>query len=336
MPDSIAIAVTEASQVGEARRAVVALARALGFDEKGCGEAALVATEIANNLAKHARDGVVILQPLEEAGSSGIEVLALDKGPGMTDPQGCLRDGFSTAGTPGTGLGAVVRLSAFVDLYSRPPAGTALVAILWAGATPVTTRRLRTGAVCVPKNGEEVCGDAWAAIEEGSRALLVVVDGLGHGIQAAEASRQAVRTLHENRRLGPAEMLRTAHAALRGTRGAAVAVAEADLDRREIRYAGVGNIAGSVLADGTSRSMVSHNGTVGHEARKFQEFVYPFPPGALLVMHSDGLATRWGLDAYPGLATYDPSLVAGVLYRDFQRGRDDATVVVARAAEEGA
>ncbi len=67
--------------------------------------------------------------------------------------------------------------------------------------------------------------------------------------------------------------------------------------------------------------------------RKFQEFAYPFPKGATLVMHSDGLISRWTLDAYPGLAAHDPALVAGVLYRDFQRGRDDVTVLVARGAE---
>ena len=124
------------------------------------------------------------------------------------------------------------------------------------------------------------------------------------------------------------------HAALRSTRGAAVAAVEIDIDGGTLRYAGVGNIAGAVLANGASRSMVSHNGTVGHEARHFQEFSCPFPPGAVLVMHSDGLASRWNLDPYPGLIARDPALIAGVLYRDFQRGRDDVTVLAVRAAED--
>jgi hypothetical protein len=99
----------------------------------------------------------------------------------------------------------------------------------------------------------------------------------------------------------------------------------------EVRFAGVGNVAAVVVDGATQRGMASYGGIIGHEVRKFQEFAYPFPRGALLVMHSDGLATRWGLDAYPGLASRDPALMAGVLYRDFQRGRDDVTVLVARA-----
>ena len=81
--------------------------------------------------------------------------------------------------------------------------------------------------------------------------------------------------------------------------------------------------------------MVSHNGTVGHVTRKVQEFVYPWLPGALVIMHSDGLGTQWSLERYPGLALRDPALIAGVLYRDFQRGRDDVTVLVAREAARG-
>jgi hypothetical protein len=119
------------------------------------------------------------------------------------------------------------------------------------------------------------------------------------------------------------------HAALRSTRGAAVALAEVRLDVRELRFVGVGNIAGTVFAGGASRSIVSHNGTAGVEARRVQEFAYPFPRGAVLILHSDGLATHWRLERYAGLAARDPALIAGVLYRDFRRGRDDLTVLVA-------
>ncbi len=324
---------TEASQAGGARRAVARLAARLGFTETEAGKAALVATEAANNLVTHATDGVLLLGELDVGGSAGIEVLALDRGPGMADVARCLRDGYSTAGTPGGGLGAISRLAAFVDVYSHQPTGTALVARLWHGRPPLPDKssdRLRVAAVCAPKPGEEVCGDAWAAVRRGGRAVVLVADGLGHGPDAADASRAAVRVVEGNAQLGPVPLLQAVHAALRGTRGAAVAVAEVSLDDRVVRYAGVGNIAATVLAGGATRSLVSHNGTLGHQAHRFQEFTYPFPAGATLVMHSDGLQSRWSLGAYPGLAVRDGALVAGVLYRDFQRGRDDVTVLVAR------
>jgi anti-sigma regulatory factor (Ser/Thr protein kinase) len=329
---SVAISVTDSSQVGEARRAAAALAGRLGFDETRGGQVAIVATEAAANLVKHARDGVLLLRALEEGGCAGVEVLALDRGPGMADLARCLRDGYSTAGSPGTGLGSIARLSAFMDVYSNP-AGTALLARLWSGAPPArpATPGLEHAAVSLPRPGEVVCGDAWAVRRSGAQSLCLVADGLGHGPFAADAANEAVRVLHDNLGLGPAEILRTIHLALRATRGAAVALAAVDVEQEEVRFAGVGNISASVLAGTSSQSLMSHNGTVGHEARRFQELTYPFPPGALLVMHSDGLTARWSLSAYPGLAGRDPALVAGVLCRDFQRGRDDVTVLAARA-----
>jgi hypothetical protein len=97
-----------------------------------------------------------------------------------------------------------------------------------------------------------------------------------------------------------------------------------------VRYAGVGNISAVIVTGEGTRSLVSHNGTVGHQMRKAQEFVYPWTSGALLVVHSDGLATHWKLDQYPGLLRQDPALVAAMLYRDHSRRRDDVSVVACR------
>jgi hypothetical protein len=121
------------------------------------------------------------------------------------------------------------------------------------------------------------------------------------------------------------------HAGLRPTRGAAVAVAELIPSQQVVRFAGLGNISGAITGPTESRSFVSHNGIAGHEMRKIQEFTYEWPVDSLLVMHSDGVSARWDLGRYPGLASRHPSVVAGVLYRDYSRGRDDALVVVVRA-----
>lgn len=330
--EAIALAVTEPSQVCEARRVAAALAGRLGFGETEASKLALVVTEAGNNLVKHGGGGELLLCPLDQGGVAGVEVLALDQGPGMADLGRCLRDGFSTAGTPGTGLGAIVRLSSVFDIHSALHVGTALLARLWSHPLPpgVPAAELEVGAVGLPYPGEEVCGDAWAAEQTTGRGLFVVADGLGHGPVAATAAREAVRVFRENVHLTPAEILLTIDPVLRSTRGAAVLVVEVSLANRQVCCAGVGNISGTIFAAGASRSLVSHNGTVGHAVRKVQEFVYPFPPGALLVLQSDGLATSWRLDQYPGLAFRDPALIAGVLYRDFKRGRDDVTVVAAR------
>ena len=337
LTEAVALPILESSQAGEARRIALALASRLGFNETERGKVGLVVTEVASNLVRHAKDGELVLQPLTRNDVEGIEILALDKGPGISNISECLRDGFSTAGTSGTGLGAMSRLSAFFDIYSVPKLGSACLAQLWANSLPVKQKHpdhhVESGVVCLPKIGEEISGDAWATAQNSGRTLLLVADGLGHGPQAAQASQEAVRIFRGNLGKSPKEILEAAHTALRSTRGAALAIAEVDFERLSVRFAGVGNISGTIFASEKSNSLVSYNGTVGHEVRKIQEFVYQWPKGGLLVMHSDGLATQWRLDRYPGLTAKHPSLIAGVLYRDFNRGRDDVTVLVVREGE---
>ncbi len=335
---SIACDITEPSQVGEARRTAAALAERLHFAESEAGKVAIVVTEAATNLLKHAQHGQLVLRPLHAENIHGLEVLALDQGPGLRDVAQCLRDGYSTAGSPGTGLGSMARLSSLFALHTAPGAGTALLARFWAEPRAKVREEgpLQVAAVCLPKRGEQLCGDAWAIVQQPGRALIVVADGLGHGPQAAQAAQVAVRIFTDHAQQSPTEILQAAHAALRSTRGAAMAVVEVLPALGLVRFAGIGNIAGTIQDGGESRSLASHNGTVGFEMRKVHQFDYPWPAGALLVLHSDGLQSQWRLDRYPGLARKHPALVAGVLYRDFQRGRDDVTVLAARVHEESA
>lgn len=335
MSDPVALSILEPSQVGEARRKAIALAGRLGFNETQQGKVGIVVTEIANNLVQHARDGLLLLQSKFKNDIAGVEIIALDSGPGMFNIDECWRDGFSTGETAGNGLGAITRLSAFVDIYSMPNLGTAIVAQLWAkpSSNSLLTDKLEVGVVCLPKTGEEVSGDAWATYQQATRSLLLVADGLGHGPQAAQASSAAVRVFQENASMNSAAIVEATHGALRSTRGAAMAIAEVDFEHQTAHYTGVGNIASRILTAQSSHSMVSHNGTVGHDVRKIHEFSYPWSKEALLIMHSDGLKTHWDLERYPGLLYKHPSLIAAILYRDFNRGRDDVTVLVAREGE---
>lgn len=332
MKESIAIAITEPSQTGEARRAALALANRLGFRETDRGKVGIVVSEVANNLIQHGHGGVLLLRSLDHRSAVGIEILALDKGAGMIDVDACLRDGFSTAGTSGNGLGAIRRLSNFFEIYSIRGTGTAVLAHLWANSIvpKLLEITLETGVVCLPKRGEEVSGDAWDNQTDQHCSLLLVADGLGHGPAAASASSAAVRVLQEHHHRSPQAIVEAAHAALHRTRGAALAIAAIDFEQQSVRFAGIGNIAASIHSFSEHHNLVSYNGTVGHAVRKIQEFTYPWYTNGLLIMHSDGLSTQWRLDRYPGLSQKHPSLIAGVLYRDFNRERDDVTVLVAK------
>jgi serine phosphatase RsbU (regulator of sigma subunit) len=187
------------------------------------------------------------------------------------------------------------------------------------------------GAITVPMPGETQCGDDWVMFPSGGGQALLVVDGLGHGAEAAVAARAAIASAVQSGHLGAEGIIDAVHRALRPTRGAAAAVAVLESDKQMCTFCGIGNIAAIIRVAGKSRSMVSHNGILGHQVRKIESFDYPFPRGALCVAHSDGLATRWDLDTYPGLEARHPSILAAVLFRDNSRGRDDSTVVAVRA-----
>jgi anti-sigma regulatory factor (Ser/Thr protein kinase) len=324
---SVSVAVTDGSQVGEVRRTVAALCRSAGLDQTDTGRAGIVAAEAASNVLKHGGGGEVVVSPLGAGPESGIELLALDRGPGIPDLDKALADGHSTAGTRGTGLGAMRRQSSVFEIYSRPGRGTAVLSRV--GHAAAHAGSLEIGAVCVAKPGETECGDVWSMETRPGGLRIVLADGLGHGHSAREAALTAIRATLE-RPPGAGRALEEAHLASRATRGAAVAVAEVDFGAGEVRYAGFGNLAAVLLGPERTQSMVSMNGTAGQGILKPREFSYRFVPGVLLVMSSDGLASHWSLEPYPGLALRHPSLVAGVLYRDHSRRRDDVTVVAAR------
>ena len=331
---STVAAIRDSSQVGEARRAAQQLGRQRGLGESTNSNAAIVVTELANNLLRHAGEGTLSLRWQGARGAEALEIIALDRGPGMADVDKCLQDGYSTRGSPGTGLGAVRRLSDEFDIHSIPGKGTAIVSRLYLAPRPRDgmRRRLHWAAYCTPAPGETECGDIWRVATQDNLASFMVADGLGHGPAAATAARAVAAVFDRQPSAAPARFLETAHAEIGHTRGAAVAALQLDLNSGAARFAGIGNIAGSLIAEGTGKGkgLFSHNGTLGAQFHKAQEFDYAWPTGGLLVMHSDGLQSRWMLSDYPGLLLRDPALVAATLARDFRRGHDDLTVLVAR------
>jgi anti-sigma regulatory factor (Ser/Thr protein kinase) len=328
------IPVTESSQAGEARRRAIAVAEDLDMSDEGRGAVALATTELATNLVKHAKNGHILLQPIREDGITGVRVISVDKGPGIRDIAKAFSDGHSTAGTMGTGLGAVRRAANRFDVYSIPDAGTVLLAEFWIAKRDrqIEEQTFDLATVSEPLAGEEVCGDGWAVRGARRSVLAMVVDGLGHGLLASDAAREAERVFRETTRESLSEILRDLHDALRKTRGAAVGLARVDFDRRLLSFVGVGNISTSVVGPGSSRSVASHNGTLGQNVDRVQEFTVPWNSDSLLVMHSDGVATKWDLERYPGIWIKHPGVVAALLHRDFSRVRDDATVLVMRCA----
>jgi len=318
-PGSLVLPVTGTAHVDAARRALVRLAATVTADETLLGRLTIVAQELGYNLVRHAGHGEL----LATLGDDGVfDVLAVDRGPGMADVARCLTDHYSTAATLGAGLGAIRRQSDVFDIHSRPGQGTVVLARFHLAGAPST--RLQHGALCTPYPGEQVCGDSWAVC--GRR--LLVCDGLGHGQQAAMASRRARELFVRHAAHLPLQsLMENLHQALRETRGAALALAELDADQGQVSFCGIGNIAGRLLGN-TARSLVSNNGTLGYRIGRIQTFTYPWTPGTLLVLNSDGLTSKLSLGESTGLGARHPALIAALLHRDFRRPNDDATVLV--------
>lgn len=319
--------VSDAGSVGMACRAATAAGEGIALPAPRLADLAIVATELASNLYKHAADGVVLLRAVRAAGDAGVELVATDSGPGMADLALSARDGHSTAGTLGIGLGAIARQSSELDAFSRPGRGTVLTVSVW-GRQPVPTRW--AAGLTRPIAGETVSGDGYAIREVDGRRQVMLCDGLGHGPLAAASSHAMVAAFQDAPADGPAAVLGHAHRAVSHSRGAVAAVVQMDPDG-QVTCASVGNIAGWVVDATGRRGMAAQPGIVGDRQRRtIREYRHPLAGDAVVVLHTDGVTDRWDLAEYPGLLRRGPLVVAATLLRDAASRRDDAGVLVAR------
>ena len=329
---TVVIPIDEQSAIGNARRISSKIAALAGLKESLRNNVPLVVTELATNLLRHAKDGEILIHVAPAGEGWAVEIIALDRGPGIADVPRALSDGYSRSGTRGCGLGAVRRLSTEFDIYSRQPSGTVVISRIFARGRGKRAPRAHVSAICVPMPGEHLSGDAWQISLHENHFGAIVIDGLGHGPLASAAALRGIKVFDERSAITPHDYLESAHLAMQGSRGAAAAFARVDLARNSLQYAGIGNIAGR-LADTRghkTRSLISLDGIVGSQIRRVQQFDFPLSTDELLIMHSDGLSERWNLEDYPGLSQADVATITAVLYRDAKRGRDDATVLVAR------
>ncbi|HEY2861469.1 MAG TPA: SpoIIE family protein phosphatase, partial [Terracidiphilus sp.] len=279
------VPVTDESSVGAVRRSAMLAAQRLAFNDTQSGELALLATEASRNVLIHGGGGQVIVTGCRNHDHAAARILAMDKGAGIKDLAQAMVDGFSTAGTMGGGLGAMKRMASLMEVFS----GRGGTIVLLQVGQAVMQEPMQVAGVAVPYPGERHCGDALTYESTPERTVGLVVDGLGHGWDAAQAAREAVATFRKWMHARPGEILAYIHDALKKTRGAVAAVAEILHHEGTLVYAGVGNISAVVLSNGASRSLVSHNGTLGVALPRVQEFKSEWPPDGVLVVHSDGL-----------------------------------------------
>jgi anti-sigma regulatory factor (Ser/Thr protein kinase) len=315
--------VEDSSQVGYARRTAQKMAEQLGFDATDSGRVALVVTEVASNILKHASNGELHLRVLTGA-VPGLEVIAIDRGQGF-DVHDCMIDGFSTRGTQGIGLGSMLRQAQVFDAHSDDRGSVLLMRFY---PRTAVVKDLRLGVSQHSLHNDPACGDAWGLAIKGQQISVLMIDGLGHGPEAEDAAKAGAAAFHREPFADSSLLLEEIHHDMRGTRGGAVALARFEGARDGLSFIGIGNIGATLIAQDKTRGLPSHPGIVGLQYRKIQAVDYAQCTGQLLIMYSDGLQSRWNLRDYPGLMYRHPAIIAAVLHRDYCRGRDDVTVLV--------
>jgi len=313
------------------RSEIKKLAHAVGFSAKKMAEFEIIIAEITSNLVKHTAAGGELLVKLLQGETQGIEIIAIDGGPGMDSVHKWMEDGASSTNTLGQGLGAIKRLSDEFDIYSQQGWGTILLCRLFKQKPVIKKNIFRTGTLMIPKPGETVCGDNYFYSVKGNSLRLALSDGLGHGKEANIAANRTLQVFKDNLVAAPEQQIRQIHEESRKTRGAVMFVMHLDITNRQLTYCGVGNIAAKLISVNKAKSLVSYNGIVGHSIpNRTSNHMIPWNSNDVLIIHSDGVVSRWELQKYPSILKNDPVIIAAVIYKDFCRKNDDVTVIVTR------
>lgn len=195
-----------------------------------------------------------------------------------------------------------------------------------------STPLLEYAVVSVPMKGEAESGDLHLVKNTPRGALVAVVDGSGHGSEAASAAQLAVSTLEAHANEGVIPLVRQCHTRLRRTRGAVMSLVAFDGIDNTITWLGVGNIEGlllrcSALTRDPDAVIFLQPGVVGYRLPQLQAAVTPIMPGDLLILTTDGIrgdfARAFSLDD-------QPSKIAEYISSNFPKGNDDVLVLVAR------
>jgi anti-sigma regulatory factor (Ser/Thr protein kinase) len=291
---------------------------------------ATIASELGYNQLRHARRGQIAVRPITRSSSLGVEIIAVDEGDGIADPSAALQGLTRDGGSLGSGIAATRRHAHEVDFDVRIGEGTCVRARVWVGEV---ARRREVGIFGRPCMGEQVSGDHAVAFRSDARLLLAVCDGLGHGAPARLASNVAVRAFVDRREALPAAILEECHGRLHGTRGVVMAVAAVrECGSPALDLASVGNITIELVQPRAARRFGATSFIVGSQQRGWRQHVESSPIGdsEVLVMSTDGIASRASIAEDFLLLREHPIAIAYQLAERFGRKDDDVLVLVAR------
>jgi len=301
----------------------------MGMDESRIAEIDIITAEMTSNLFKYAEGGEILFGIFKENGIPYVELICIDRGPGMRNPSRMIKDGMSTGTTLGVGLGSIKRLSDTFDLYSLVDWGTILLSRIYLGNQPLEKKGLVIRPIVISKPGEQTSGDGFVYKITGNGFKVMLGDGLGHGPAANLAVNEAAKAFKVFPEASPVETLRFVHTSIRKTRGMVANVTSYNNNTGEWSSAGIGNIWAKWIGPTNSKNQMSYNGIVGHNIpNTMTDHTVNISEYNQLVLCSDGMKTRWETAKYPGILNHDPSILAAAIYKDHARQTDDMSVIV--------
>jgi len=313
------------------KKEVHSIAVQRSFPEKRIAEIDLIVAELTSNLGKYAIGGSILIGWNEAVQGGYLEIISVDNGPGISDVHRVLSDGYSSSNTLGHGLGSVRRLSDFFDIYSLKGWGTIIVSRIYRNPKelPPKISYPEIQPLVIAKHGEITSGDGFV-LRRGDRTVkFMLADGLGHGPDANLAVNEAAKAFHSMASNSPVEIIRHMHTSVRKTRGLVAMIGIADLVKKTISLAGVGNIGTKLFGNQqTVKTILCYNGIIGHNIPgTMNDNIIPIDSFQEMVLCSDGIRSRWDAAKYIGINRCNPIIKATALLKDFNRLTDDSSVV---------
>lgn len=334
-PTHVSFFLTDKTLSGVIKKEIHRFAEKIEFNKNILAEIDIIVAELISNLLKYASKGEFLVKRIDDDGEAGIEIIAIDNGPGIANPKKMLQDGISTRGTLGFGLGAIKRLSCFFEIYSLVNWGTIIVSRVYRSKKELSpgkkTMEIRSVGLCKP--GETESGDGWCLKQKDNKVRIFVADGLGHGPHAHFAVKAGVKSFKKCEEPSPSQVLRWIHNDIdvKQTRGMVGSIIELDLKNKHWLFCGVGNIFTKFNGLVLNKATMSYNGVLGLNVPiHMNDSKLIIEQDQLIIMASDGFRTRWDLAKYPGIQRSDCSIIAAALYKDHARRTDDMLVVVIR------
>jgi len=328
--DTQPIPIYDEASVSTARQRVRDVGDSIGASKNLIESTALIASELTHNQLAYARHGYFTVRAIDREGKKGLEVVAADLGPGLQRTLFASRDNDSSSKTLGAGLEGVFRIADEVDFDSRVDEGVCVVARKFAPGVAGSWEIAIAGR---PLPGEVISGDDGAFVQSQNNLLVVVADGLGHGIEAREASNRAMEIVARNPLVALDELAQVLNTELAGTRGCALSVVRLDGSNGDVDCLAAGDVHAHLYSGRDAHFFTSTPFVVGDPQfarRKVRIEHTTVDAGAVLLMFTDGLQSRTTLKGELELLRRPAIVIAQYLLATHVRPNDDAMVLVAR------